>query len=76
MAKPVPTGAKFITVPQLCERWGGLSHMFVERRLREDPNFPKPQRLGRLRVFDVPTIEAYERSLVTIKYARKKAKAA
>jgi predicted DNA-binding transcriptional regulator AlpA len=57
---------KYLTVAQLCERWGDRSHMFIERKLRTDPNFPQPMRLcGRLRLFDEDAIEAYERSFIT-----------
>jgi predicted DNA-binding transcriptional regulator AlpA len=72
MARPVPAGAKFINVPQLCDRWGGISTMTIERKLKDDPNFPRPRRLGRLRVFDIPEIETYERGLV-VKQTRKSA---
>jgi predicted DNA-binding transcriptional regulator AlpA len=54
---------KYLTVAQLCERWGNRSFMFIERKLRTDKNFPRPMRLGgRLRLFDEDAIEAYERS--------------
>jgi predicted DNA-binding transcriptional regulator AlpA len=52
---------------QLRERWGGCSHMLIERRLRNDPDFPKPVRLGGgekgsgWRFFDEAEIESYER---------------
>jgi hypothetical protein len=39
--------------------------MFIERRLRDDPNFPKPIRLSHSphahRRFIIPEIEQYER---------------
>jgi predicted DNA-binding transcriptional regulator AlpA len=55
---------RFLTVRQLRERWGGVSHMFVERRLREDEHFPQPIKLGRRRFFDEELIEEYERAAV------------
>ena len=75
MARPVPAGAKFINVPQLADRWGGISTMTIERKLKLDPDFPKPRRLGRIRIFDIPEIENYERGLV-VKTTTGKAKRA
>jgi hypothetical protein len=31
---PVPRDAKFISIRQLCERYGDVSQMWVERKLR------------------------------------------
>jgi predicted DNA-binding transcriptional regulator AlpA len=39
-------GAVFITAAQLRERFGGMSHMFIERLLKRDPNFPRPVTLA------------------------------
>jgi hypothetical protein len=63
---PAPT-KKYLTLNQLRERWGNCSHMFVERRLRADPDFPKPMRFdgGRTRLFALDEVEAYERSKIT-----------
>jgi predicted DNA-binding transcriptional regulator AlpA len=56
---------KFLTVNQLTERWGDCSRMLIERRLREDPRFPRPMRLGgRLRLFAEDEVEAYEKSFI------------
>lgn len=55
-------GARFMTVRQLRDRWGGVSHMFIERKIKEDPRFPKPQKLGStIRFFRIDEVEAYER---------------
>lgn len=62
--KPVPTGAKFATAPQVCARYGGRSHMWLERKLKQDPKFPKPRRSGRLRFFKISELEEYEQALV------------
>jgi hypothetical protein len=52
----------FLTSVQLRERWGGVSNMFLERKLKKDPRFPKPINLfGRLRLWDLELIENYER---------------
>jgi predicted DNA-binding transcriptional regulator AlpA len=63
---PAPT-KKYLTLNQLRERWGNCSHMFVERRLKSDPTFPKPMKLdGRVRLFALDAIEAYERSKINV----------
>jgi hypothetical protein len=55
---------KYLTLNQLCERWGDCTSMSIERKLRDDPTFPQPVRLldGRMRYFDLAAIEAYERN--------------
>jgi predicted DNA-binding transcriptional regulator AlpA len=56
---------KYLTTRQLRERWGGVSHMFIERRLLQDPNFPRPLKLGRrIRFYDLGDIERWERTRV------------
>jgi predicted DNA-binding transcriptional regulator AlpA len=55
---------KFLTTPQLLERWGSVSYMFLVRR-KGRPGFPKPVRMGgRLKLWDLDEVEAYERSCV------------
>jgi predicted DNA-binding transcriptional regulator AlpA len=52
---------KYLTAPQLRARWS-CSHMLIERRLRDDPEFPQPIRLGSARrLWDLSEIEAYEK---------------
>jgi hypothetical protein len=58
---------RFITVPELRERWGGVSQMFVERKIKEDPTFPTIYRMSRHRLFDLDEVEAYERRSVARK---------
>lgn len=55
---------KFLRVSDLPMRWGGVSRMFVERRILNDPAFPQIIRLGaqgRTRLVDVDELEQYER---------------
>jgi hypothetical protein len=61
----VPPGAVFISVQQLRARYGSVSLMWVNRRLKNDPKFPKPQYFGRLRFWKIADLEAYERDAVT-----------
>ena len=53
---------KYITTAQLCARWGGCSHMTVERKLKDDKTFPRPYHFTRVRLFAVDEIEVYERA--------------
>jgi hypothetical protein len=55
---------KYLTFNQVCARWGDCTSMSLERKLRDDPSFPKPVRLldGRRRYFELSAIEAYERN--------------
>jgi hypothetical protein len=55
---------RFIGMSKLRERWNECSHMFIERKLREDPNFPRVYRIGRRRLFALDEIEAYERASI------------
>jgi hypothetical protein len=36
----------YLTAAQLRERYGGVSHMWIERRLKSDPAFPRPKKFG------------------------------
>lgn len=58
----VPTDAVFISASQLRARYGNVSHMWVERRLQNDPAFPKPKYFGRLRFWSIAELEQYERN--------------
>ena len=54
----------FISRKTLCARYG-VSHMFVERRLKDDPTFPKPTRFGKgtgRRYWRIDEIEKWERA--------------
>jgi hypothetical protein len=61
----------FIGMRKLRKRWNGCSHMFIERKIKTDPTFPKPYRPGRLRLFALDEIEDYERASVTRKEGSK-----
>jgi predicted DNA-binding transcriptional regulator AlpA len=52
----------YITTRQLRNRYGGVSHMWIERRLADDPTFPKPFYLGARRYWSVAAVEAWERA--------------
>jgi predicted DNA-binding transcriptional regulator AlpA len=63
-AAPVIGSPLYITKRQLLTRWG-RSHMFLERLLKSDPDFPKPVKLGPTEtawwMWSVEAIENYER---------------
>jgi hypothetical protein len=62
--KDAPAKRKFIGMSQLRERWNDCSHMFVERKIQNDANFPAIYRIGRRRLFAIDEIEAYERNSI------------
>jgi predicted DNA-binding transcriptional regulator AlpA len=65
MDLPMPENPKakhFIGIRAVRQRYGDRSHMWVNRKLAGDPDFPKPNKLGgRLRLWDVDELEQWER---------------
>jgi hypothetical protein len=55
-----------VTAEQVRQRYGGVSRMWIERRLKSDPRFPRPEKFGNslLRMFDLDALESWERSSV------------
>jgi len=58
------TEKRYLTAAQLRERYGNVSHMWIERRLKRVPNFPRPVKLGGsgLRMFELDELEQWERA--------------
>jgi len=54
----------YVTTRQLRNRYGGVSHMWIERRLADDPAFPKPVYFGARRFWPRAAIENWERAAV------------
>ena len=56
------TPRTFSTAAQVCIRYGGRSHMWLWRRLKSDPTFPRPMRCSgsHLRLFDNDELDAYD----------------
>jgi predicted DNA-binding transcriptional regulator AlpA len=50
----------YLRTKQLRIRYGSVSHMWVERRLQDDPSFPRPVKMGRLRFWKLSELEAWE----------------
>jgi predicted DNA-binding transcriptional regulator AlpA len=60
--KPEPLPRKFLRTSQILARYDGVSFMWLERKLRSDPTFPRPFKFGgRYRFFDLDELEAWER---------------
>ena len=60
-ARGPPAAAIYISAPQVCARYGGVSHMWLQRKLKGDPSFPRPYKFGRLRFFKINELENWER---------------
>lgn len=61
---PIPPDAVWITAKQVCARYGGRSHMWLDRKLRNNPTFPRPAYDGRIRIFRVAEFDDYDRALI------------
>jgi predicted DNA-binding transcriptional regulator AlpA len=55
----------FLTTRQVRHRYGGVSHMWIERRLLDDPDFPKPVYFGRRRFWLLAALKTWERRRAT-----------
>ena len=51
-------GPVYITTRQLRHRYGGVSHMWIERRLVDDPEFPKPVYFGARRFWALTLLKS------------------
>lgn len=63
-AEEQQAGDRFIGMREVQRRYNDVSHMTIERRLQNDPSFPRPIKFGHLRMWLVSDLEAYEKSLV------------
>jgi len=54
---------KFIGIAKLCQRWD-CSHMFIERKIKSDPAFPRVYRMSYHGLFALDEVEEYERRCV------------
>jgi hypothetical protein len=61
---PPPADAIFISARQLLARYGGRSAMWLHRKLRDDPDFPRPIYFGRLQFYRLADLEQFERDVV------------
>lgn len=54
-----------IPTAQVRARYGGVSHMWVERRLKDDPNFPRPLYIAKRRFWRLGELIAWEREVAS-----------
>lgn len=52
-----------ISATQVRERFGGVSDMWLHRRLHDQSGFPKPVYIGRLRFWRLNELRAWEEGL-------------
>jgi predicted DNA-binding transcriptional regulator AlpA len=52
----------YLSSKQLRARYGGVSDMWIYRRLQDDPSFPRPMKIKRLRFWREADLVTYERS--------------
>jgi predicted DNA-binding transcriptional regulator AlpA len=52
----------YLTGPELMQRYA-CSHMLIVRKLKTDPDFPRPLYMGRRRLWKIADLEAYERKI-------------
>jgi predicted DNA-binding transcriptional regulator AlpA len=63
--KIVPAGAVWMTSNQVCARYGGKSQMWLWRKIKFDPAFPKPVYFGRLMMFSIVEQDEYDRIVIS-----------
>jgi hypothetical protein len=51
---------RYLTGPQTCERYGGKHATWLWRRVKFDPNFPKPLKIHNRLYFEVGELDAYD----------------
>ncbi len=64
---PPSADAVYLSVAQIRERFGGVSQMWVERKIAGDPSFPRPIKFGgkMFRFFLLSELVEWERSAAT-----------
>jgi predicted DNA-binding transcriptional regulator AlpA len=65
--KTVPAGAVWMSAKHVCDRYGGKSHMWLYRNIKNNPAFPKPSYQGRMQIFSVAEFDEYDRRLISEK---------
>jgi hypothetical protein len=51
---------RYVTAIQLRARYGGRSHVWLWRKLKRDPNFPKPFYMDGFRYWDEADLDQYD----------------
>lgn len=55
-----PAEDRYINSTALRQRYGGVSDMWVWRRLKEDPTFPKPEYIAKRRFWKLSELDAWD----------------
>lgn len=59
-ARPTPSlGARLMPTPRVLAYFGDVSSMWIERRLADDPSFPKPRYISGKRYWEVEELGAW-----------------
>jgi predicted DNA-binding transcriptional regulator AlpA len=58
-----PGDQVYLTAKQVRVRYGGCSHMWIERRLKDDSGFPRPIFIGRRRFWRLDELTVWEAAL-------------
>jgi hypothetical protein len=59
LPRPPPLGARLLPSPRVRAFFGGVSAMWLERRLADDPLFPKPRYIAGKRYWEVEELAAW-----------------
>jgi hypothetical protein len=59
LPRPPPLGARLLPTPLVRNFFGGVSAMWLERRLADDPLFPKPRYIAGKRYWEVEELAAW-----------------
>jgi predicted DNA-binding transcriptional regulator AlpA len=51
---------RYLTSAQVLERYGGRSQMWLWRRLKYDPRFPKPLKISGRQYFDEEALDRFD----------------
>lgn len=54
-------GTLWLSSRQVLTRYGGRSAMWLWRKVKQDPSFPRPVYFGRLQFYRLDLLEEYER---------------
>jgi predicted DNA-binding transcriptional regulator AlpA len=58
-----PPADQLLTAAHVRQRYGGVSHMWIERRLQSDDTFPRPFYIGARRYWRFSELIAWEAGL-------------
>jgi hypothetical protein len=59
LPRPPPLGARLLPSPRARTFFGGVSAMWLERRLDDDPSFPRPRYISGKRYWEVEELAAW-----------------